>query len=65
VLLEIGRLGYRVGEAAVTMRPRQAGHSSAGSVASVAFLARALLTPTVGPRQGYRRLELGHGDTQR
>ena len=43
-----GRAGYRVEEVAVTMAPRETGRSSAGALAALAFLARALVVSLGG-----------------
>lgn len=54
VLVQAGRRGYRVAETPVVMRERAGGVPSAGTSASVRFLARALLALLIGSSHQYR-----------
>ncbi|MEK7425181.1 MAG: glycosyltransferase family 2 protein [Actinomycetota bacterium] len=53
VLVQAGRCGYRVREVGVTMHPRAGGVPSAGTSASMRFLARSLFALLIGSSHDY------------
>ncbi len=57
VLVQAGRHGYHVSEIPVTMQKRQGGTASAGTIASLRHLARALGTLIIGSGHRYRMFE--------
>ena len=59
VLVQAGRHGYVVRELGVTMHARAGGIPSAGSSASIRFLARSLLALIIGSSHRYRPFEAG------
>lgn len=54
VLVQAGRHGYRVAEVPVVMHERAGGTASAGTSASVRYLARTLLALTIGSSHQYQ-----------
>jgi hypothetical protein len=54
VLVQAGRRGYVVREVGVTMRSRAGGVSSAGTTASIRYVARSLLSLAIGSSHQYR-----------
>jgi hypothetical protein len=61
-LVQAGRHGYHVAEIPVSMRERQGGTPSAGTVASMRHLARAIVTLMIGSGHKYRNFEGGAVD---
>ncbi len=59
VLVQAGRRGYRVREAAVTMHERAGGVPSAGASASMWYLLRSLLALFIGSSHRYRQFSGG------
>lgn len=57
VLVQAGRHGYHIAEIPVAMYERQGGVPSAGTTASLRYLARALLGLIIGSGHSYRRYE--------
>lgn len=57
VLVQAGRHGYRVAEIPAVMHERAGGTASAGTTASLRYLARSLIALVIGSSHQYRRFE--------
>ncbi len=61
-LVQAGRHGYHVAEIPISMNERQGGVPSAGTIASMRHLARAIVTLMIGSGHKYRVFEGGAAD---
>ena len=59
VLVQAGRHGYRVAEVPSVMHERAGGTASAGTTASLRYLARALLALVIGSSHQYQEFKMG------